>query len=284
MEYYCALFALSAMVDAVDMRNELFPYPITRLETALRLYYVRHSFEHSGTFLIYPLSLLANLTLEALRRQTAPEAATAADPELTRTLRSTLFLCLKGLHDQGQHIYLAAVVYRVALKRLSEDELDRLQTGTGLLLVDESEANTSNGGQGSAALATRRYCRSLWPVPDVKMDGAHRVERLDSMVEQYVDKEIQGDDETEADEDDEDDDDDGAAVNGDNNSGEVGHDNNNNNNNNNNNSSSSNNDDATGSEGRDFDSRGSTTSSELGARRLNLVRMEKTSLNYIMDR
>ncbi|TQV99012.1 C6 transcription factor [Cordyceps javanica] len=75
------------------------------LETLVRLYYVRHSFERLDTFLVQPLTELSTVL------QTGTGARHVQDAE---ALRSTLLLCAQGLRDQGRNHYLGQVLFHLA--------------------------------------------------------------------------------------------------------------------------------------------------------------------------
>lgn len=51
----------------------------------------------------------------------------ANDVETIKSLRSTIILSLKGLYDQGQHIHLTSVIYRLLRDRLAPRDLAILQ-------------------------------------------------------------------------------------------------------------------------------------------------------------
>jgi hypothetical protein len=93
----------------------------SRLETITRLYYIRHSFEYCDSFLTIHLSFVAGAAMDALKATPAHEASTA------RSLKSTIILSLKGLYDQGKHIHLTSVIYRLLRDRLEPKDLELLQ-------------------------------------------------------------------------------------------------------------------------------------------------------------
>ena len=73
-----------------------------RLETLIRLYYLRHSFEALDIMLIMFLLLLGSMSVRVL--------ASSEDGPPNRDA-STFLLCAKGLHDQGQNQYLGSLMF-----------------------------------------------------------------------------------------------------------------------------------------------------------------------------
>jgi hypothetical protein len=95
------------------------------LEMLIRLYYLRHGFEHWDSILAYYLAKQASISLADLR-----EAGSSEDRKYPL---STLFLVMKGLYQQGKSSYLAEVAYHAvrakiepADARLLEDEMTDL--------------------------------------------------------------------------------------------------------------------------------------------------------------
>ncbi len=186
MEYHAAihrifttLLAPSALPVPRDVHLKMSPSQtidriieksLVGIETLLRLYYLRHSFVFPDGFLIYHLLLLTRATkihLEALYN-------TRSDPMLVRTLRSTIFLCIKGLNDQGQHIYIGVTIYRVLRDELSQHDLDLLRANVALF----------ESGEEDAFLA--QQCHSQFPMPPMEANDNPREAELDNIVKRYT--------------------------------------------------------------------------------------------------
>ncbi len=73
-----------------------------RLETLIRLYYLRHSFDALDVVATIFLIVLGSISLRVLAQQTGSKQQNDA---------STFLLCAKGLHDQGRNLYLAAMMF-----------------------------------------------------------------------------------------------------------------------------------------------------------------------------
>ncbi|KAK0618837.1 hypothetical protein B0T14DRAFT_518107 [Immersiella caudata] len=127
---------------------------IMRLETVIRLYYLRHSFSSCDSFLGYYLSVLARATLEMMG---GPNGKPLLDPQQIRTLRSTVVLCMKGMNEQGQNNYIAEVIYRLMKSTLTPEDLEVLESTVNLFEWSEDD------------MFVARQCRSQWPMPGVKV-------------------------------------------------------------------------------------------------------------------
>jgi hypothetical protein len=76
----------------------------TRIETLVRLYYIRHNCETYDALLIFCFLHLGNRTLEMLRS----DSVSAKD---LKSYHSTLMICAQGLHDQGRNSFLSSRLF-----------------------------------------------------------------------------------------------------------------------------------------------------------------------------
>ena len=150
MEYYTALITLSRIRISSDTIGgptagnslacsarraavEILPHAIVRLETIIRLHFLRHSFEyyegHLTGFLTTMCSIVMALCLAG--REESPDA------EVLEHRRSTLILCLQGLAAQGKHVHIAAVICRLLLDRQMPVDLDLLGAHIGTDLLED---------------------------------------------------------------------------------------------------------------------------------------------------
>ncbi|KAL7907447.1 hypothetical protein GGI35DRAFT_456337 [Trichoderma velutinum] len=161
MEYHATLMTLlqtpvnsdrsSASISIPNANdNELLQEAIStarvRLETIVRIYYLRHSYEFCNTYLTFFFSNVGFAALEGLR-------ASTVDHERFKHLMSTLILCIKGLYDQGQHVHVASAVYRLLRNRLSPQDLRFLQ---GYIHWDITEDDSP---------LIISHVQSEWPLP-----------------------------------------------------------------------------------------------------------------------
>ncbi|KAG5657875.1 hypothetical protein KAF25_007908 [Fusarium avenaceum] len=141
MEYCILLFKVAQMVaDRPITSQQASPetpnhkgrpsggvaYALRCLETVLRVYYLRWSFEHTDTFLTYFLSILADMTIESMNSA----SISPNDEETLKILRATLILCVKGLYDQGQHIFVSSIICRLMQDRMTDQDMNELRRCT----------------------------------------------------------------------------------------------------------------------------------------------------------
>lgn len=189
MEYYSALYNLfNSFLDPATCPHAALPvdsaagpatttsasavasWAILRMETLIRLYYLRHSFAFSDCFLICHLSLLTRATLESISnayRLSRPDVAAL------HTLRSTLFLCIKGANDQSQHIYISVVIYKLLCDSMTPEDLKALKASVALTEPAEDDMFLAS------------QCRSNWSLPIVKVESPDDT-ALDRMVQQMA--------------------------------------------------------------------------------------------------
>ncbi|KAK4154424.1 nitrogen assimilation transcription factor nirA [Chaetomidium leptoderma] len=112
------------------------------LETLVRLYYLRHGFKHFDCYLSHCLVQLGFMVLMRLssptRTNDLPQATTPSPPRNNpsttntedkttttteiNTLRSTLFLAAKGIHEQGQSYFVGKALLRTLKAKMSPVE------------------------------------------------------------------------------------------------------------------------------------------------------------------
>ncbi|KAF4470200.1 Zn(2)-C6 fungal-type DNA-binding domain [Fusarium albosuccineum] len=135
-----------------------------RLETLMRLYYLRHSFDAHDMFLIQFLVFLGNQVLEILDRNLAPQDVDA--------YRSTLILCVMGLHIQGASSYLMHVIYYLLRNRMKPHDRDLLLT-----YVKEDP------GEDEELIA--QHTQANWVLPIIKINEDPKTAILDNLVKEY---------------------------------------------------------------------------------------------------
>lgn len=169
MHYYNLIIYLLETLCAVsghavsdrDVQQTLIDAKI-RMETLLRLYYLRHGFELYDIFMVHFLSFLGFMHLEALKY---------TKPAEVEGRRSTLALAAKGLQQQGQSYYLATVVLRI-LKLKIGVEAWHLLRDVGYV-EDENEDR-------QALMAEQVH--SSWPIDIVGITSDPERQRLGNLV------------------------------------------------------------------------------------------------------
>ena len=118
------------------------------LEMLLRLYYARHGFEHCDTSLVHALHLVGFRALRCYHNE-------RHDIETSRAALSTLILCAKGLHDQGQSYFLAEAVYRKLRARMNAQRPETVAR-------PDDSANIEDEDERDELVV--KHISSVWPV------------------------------------------------------------------------------------------------------------------------
>lgn len=86
-----------------------------RLETLLRIYYLRHGFYSMDSYLLHYLNTLGFMSLEELKN--------GGDVSLVHDRKDLLLLCALGLREQGQYFYLVRTVFWLLRNSMSKGDL-----------------------------------------------------------------------------------------------------------------------------------------------------------------
>lgn len=155
MEYYVVLIRMSQIqilkpkgpaiadkdeiwVTARKTAAETLSHAVIRLETVIRLYYLRHSFEFCDTYMTYPLCTLANIVMKAKSGRQMALFHEASDS--LEHLRSTLVLCLRGLAEQSRHAHMAGVTFRLLFERQTPEDADIIRRYIPLDILEDRSA------------------------------------------------------------------------------------------------------------------------------------------------
>lgn len=181
MEYHATILTLlqtpvsndrsSAIISISNANdNELLQAAISaamvRLETIVRIYYLRHSYEFCNTYLTFFFSNVGFAALEGLR-------APAVDHERFKHLMSTLILCIKGLYDQGQHVHVASAVYRLLRNCLSPQDLRLLQGYIHWNITEDDDPLIIS------------HVQSEWPLPIVGREKDPEAAKLENLARRF---------------------------------------------------------------------------------------------------
>ncbi|KAI0887566.1 uncharacterized protein GGS22DRAFT_186400 [Annulohypoxylon maeteangense] len=175
IEYYGTMITLVRLLaqcgTPLDLTwQNVITHAEVRLETLLRLYYLRHSFESYDPLLMHWLMFLGDSILLKLDSPQAilqiPSYHPRPNPE---SLRSTLILCAKGLYDQSRNFHIAVLLYRLLRDRMKANDLDLLRTH-----IFASPSSSSSSGviaEDDEPLMTQ-YVQAQWLAPIVTpIDG-----------------------------------------------------------------------------------------------------------------
>jgi hypothetical protein len=133
-----------------------------RLETLLRLYYLRHGYESYDIFMISVLSFLGFIHIKALK------GAEARDVE---SRRSVVVLTAQGLRDQSRNCYVAGLVFRVMKGNMGVESQSLLKDIEDLPEEDKEEK-----------LLVAEQVQSSWPIDVERIDIEPEKQRLGNLV------------------------------------------------------------------------------------------------------
>ena len=133
-----------------------------RLETVLRLYYLRHGFENYDLVMVLFLSMVGFMQLDGLK---------SPDPEMDEGRRSTLVLSAKGLRDQGRNFYLSEVVFCMLEGAIGEENR-RLLTEIAIVAEEDKERT----------VMISEYVQSAWPIDITSIVHDPEEKRLGNLV------------------------------------------------------------------------------------------------------
>jgi hypothetical protein len=155
--------------------KEMTAQATAELETLLRIYYMRHGFEAYDSMLVVHLVHLANVTLSRLAHIEKTPDLRETLVEEAETLRSTLILCFKGLHDQSKNFYLSGVVFDVMKNRLSTENRNLVGKFMTLADPDLDERKTDRS----------QIIISDYVIPVVNLNEHPDAGRLANMVQEF---------------------------------------------------------------------------------------------------
>ena len=154
IQYYCLLISLFEPFVGYDAPDgeanaeNIVSQAKGCLETLVRIYYLRHSFESYDPALSQFLSLLAFSVLEDV-------------PHIERNsreyevMRSTLVLCAKGLWDQGRCSYVSEAILHLLMETADDEDSRLIRKFTEIDKVSDMSTYVAHMG---------REIRSKWPI------------------------------------------------------------------------------------------------------------------------
>ena len=166
----------------------------------MRLYYLRHGFEYSDTYLTHHLAILAFMTSGQMKRIDGTSGAdlngSASTPAPASGLpngfdedndnghdheddiRSTMILAAKGLSDQGRNYYTPLALSQVLRREMSEADADALYKWINVRRDDDTDA-TSHG--------RAKHVQAQYPVGLVNLADDPEKQRLGNIIKKYAD-------------------------------------------------------------------------------------------------
>ncbi|KAF4430454.1 Nitrogen assimilation transcription factor nirA [Fusarium acutatum] len=132
-----------------------------KMETLLRLYYLRHGFESYDIFVISPLAFIGFMLAKTL------DSSETAGLE---SRRSTVVLVAKGLQDQSQNCYLARLVFRILKSSVGRENQ---------FLIKEVDNEKEDD---EAQRVIEEQVKSSWPIDLEWIDVDPEKKRLDNLI------------------------------------------------------------------------------------------------------
>ncbi|KAL7928301.1 putative zinc finger protein [Trichoderma chlorosporum] len=90
-----------------------------RLETLLRIYYLRHGFDAMDAYILHFLNTLGFISMNELKA--------GKQPSMAEDRRCLLLLCALGLREQGQFYYLVRTIYHLFRSSMSSEDVNLLK-------------------------------------------------------------------------------------------------------------------------------------------------------------
>lgn len=136
------------------------------INVLLRLYHLRHGFSGADSWLTSPLAKLGFMSLQRINKDT--------NPQDLHYLRSSLFLALGGLREQGRNYYISRTVHYIIRNQIRPEEADLLQ-GT------EDPESAADESPGLAA-----EVQSAWVPRVVDISDDLVAEELSKLAKQFL--------------------------------------------------------------------------------------------------
>ena len=158
-------------------RDELNPRDIVAdaerdINLLLRLYYFRHGFADADIWLTAPLAKIGFMSLQSINDHTSPQDL--------HYFRSSLFLSLRGLREQGRHYYIARTLYYIVRNQIRPEEAQLLEGSEDA----ESAADKVPGLVGEI--------QSAWIPRVVDISDDPVTEELSKLAKQFLTLELEG--------------------------------------------------------------------------------------------
>ena len=152
------------------MSRNLLNHATLNFEILLRLYFLRHGYNCSDTYLTHTLATLAFASIGRLNSYSESNDSSGGPDEI----RSTIFLTAKGLVDQGKSHYIPYTIFEVIKRQLHAEDVTTL---LGLL-------DTRDAVPASSQLRTE-HIQAQYPINILDMTNHPEQNRLGNMIKNF---------------------------------------------------------------------------------------------------
>ncbi|KAJ8113741.1 hypothetical protein OPT61_g4193 [Boeremia exigua] len=146
----------------------------TSLEFLMRLYYMRHSFDIYGPWLIYPMAKLGNQANKLL------ECGSEEDTGNLDGYRSTIILCAQAIESQARYFHVAASL-GVQLQSIVKPQMLQLMRAH-VKAIDADKTDEE---------MIAKHPLSQWPIPIIDLRDDPEKARLKHLIEAFKETRIQ---------------------------------------------------------------------------------------------
>ena len=173
----------SPILDITKSPQELVSEYKVRLETLVRLYYLRHSFEIYDPLLVHFLSVFACAAIEDVNNTPIMDGITNGNTEQDTATNSSVILGVNGIRDQSKSCHLAHTHSFLNWGFIKTEHKWLLKEG----IPAEAEINPPH---------MLKHTSSIFPVGIVSPMDDPEKKRLDNLIKKIVGMEVDGDIET----------------------------------------------------------------------------------------
>ena len=176
----CKLSIIGTDIDISDASSQtdltaLLSHSRVCFETILRLYYLRHGFEHSDIYITHHLQVLAFMALDQLRSTEPKSPDPPSETSRLDDVRSALILAAKGLSDQGRNYYTPFALFHIVRSEMSTEDVDTLYKWINIRREDDE-----------ASKVRAKHVLAQYPVNLVNMTDHPEKQRLGEVIKKYA--------------------------------------------------------------------------------------------------
>ena len=167
---------MSKVLNANESPHQILTEAKAFLETLVRLYYLRHSFESYSPMMSHFLSLQSFMSIDQLKSANTDETTTKA-------IHSTIILATKGMRDQARSSHLAQTLSQLIYRKLDPLIASTIKES---LLPDEAETDNAQ---------MLLHVKSTFPVNIIGISDDPEKQRLDELIKEIIGVDVDSDSE-----------------------------------------------------------------------------------------